>query len=558
MNILPKKFVKFLRSVYFIMPAITVMLIMVWVTLIAPNVGQQFDVVSADDGNILSNPSFEEWGDQYPTGWSISSSHAEQFNVSETVGHVDGSGLYVESSNLKDGALQITTPEIEINKASTYFFKSFYKTDTALSIVVEKTDKNDDKSYQALRQLPDYDYTWSSMSSLVEINEDIKSIKFIILMVEKGYIELDSAYVIDTNQQISEPLSSPNVLTGGWSLYKSGNSDVVSKLFGDVKQVAVSNHQYGHVGWSSYPISVKPHELYVAEFEYSSDAFVDVWVDFERADGSSFYRNLETLHPTPYDTKAGAMIEIPKDAVKVQLSLQLFSNGNLISKNFIVQKAAEANSFSGPKISVTFDDGWASSNENGAKILEELGYQGTFFVNPGELGNPEYMTIEDVKSLLERKHQIGSHTNMHIDITSYSHSYIKDDISKADKFLRSLNIDNIDFASPYGKYDHAILPFIMRNYATHRGTDLGVNTKQNYNPSNLKGLFVRKETTDSELRNYIERTKDTNGWLILIYHKIEPSDSPFDIDLETFKRHMDIVRDSGVQVQTVQDARQSL
>jgi hypothetical protein len=128
----------------------------------------------------------------------------------------------------------------------------------------------------------------------------------------------------------------------------------------------------------------------------------------------------------------------------------------------------------------------------------------------------------------------------------------------AAKYLKKRGIESADFASPYGKYDNNVLSYVMSLSNSHRGTEFGINTKQNFDKTNLRALFVRKETTDTELRRALDMAKRSNGWLILIYHKIEASDSEFDVDRETFKRQMEIVKKSGIQVNTVGDVLANL
>lgn len=71
----------------------------------------------------------------------------------------------------------------------------------------------------------------------------------------------------------------------------------------------------------------------------------------------------------------------------------------------------------GPVVSFTFDDFPRSACSEGGAILERFGARGTYYVAAGlrntstELG--DLFAEEDIRSLLKRGHEIGSHTFRH-------------------------------------------------------------------------------------------------------------------------------------------------
>lgn len=66
-----------------------------------------------------------------------------------------------------------------------------------------------------------------------------------------------------------------------------------------------------------------------------------------------------------------------------------------------------------PGIIVTFDDGDKSHIKIVAPILDKYGFQGWFFVPVALLGQPGYLSNSDLR-LMDKNHNIGSHTNMHL------------------------------------------------------------------------------------------------------------------------------------------------
>lgn len=548
-----------LQSPFISMPIFSVLLVYVWLTLFAPVSGQPFDTNTSSD-NLLPNSQIDEWENGKPVQWDIKSSDPEaiQYNIAETIGYVNGSALYVDVPKNERGTVRISTSAIDVDANTDYFFKSFYKTDTSLSILAEYFNIDGSKSTELVKQLPDYDYDWSSMSGRISTGPEVKSLKIHIIVAEKGYIELDAAYLVrESGADVVE--SKTNLIESDtWEPFQTGIVAVeYSESLGEMN-TRISELAIGQAGWVPTQVSVQGFEQYETTFTYQSNETIGLWVDYTRTDGSGFYRELQRLNPSPLPTTVTVPIEIPFDAVTAQPSLQLNHVGEFSFKNMQLFKTAESKSFKESKISITFDDGWETSYTNGARILDQHGFVGTYYINPGYIDTPEYMTKEDLQSLLDSGHQIGSHTNFHIDLTSYTKETIRDDLKQQNKFISDLGIGEIDFASPFGKIDDAALPIVMENSLSHRGTEEGINTKHNYDTTNLKGLFIRQETTDDELREYIQRTIESNGWLILIYHRVETTDQFFDVDLATFERHMKIVADSAVEVQTVREAIESI
>ncbi len=550
------------KSAYLVMPFLTILLLMVWVKVIAPAESLPFDVVSTSQGNLLENPSFEYWQNGLPSGWSVVTpkNSIAEYDVTKISGQIDGSGLFVNVPTLQQGVVEISSPRININPNSQYFFKSFYKTDTSVSIFAKYYYQDGNTSYTLVKELPDYDYDLSSMSAVIKPEPSARSMQIIVMVNSIGYLDMDSAYVTrksDTNNLATSVIRKQKPTY--WNMNQSNVSKTTSSYSQQPDRVKLQADMLDTTSWRSSWITVNPSELYGVNFEYEATNFVGVWVDFLRTDGSEFSWKISDLPPSPYRSNSFIDVEIPKDVIAFQVSYQILEQGSLKTDNVFLSRKEESKSFISPAISVTFDDGWSSGKENGTEILSEMGdMKATYYINPGLLNTPEVMTEDDIRQLISQGHQIGSHTNTHIDITSYEPDYVRSEMIKSNDFLHSLGIQQIDFASPYGKYDYNVMDQVMALHTSHRGTEKGINTKHNLDKSTLKGLFIRKDTTDAELREYVSRTKETNGWLILIYHKIEASDSKFDVDRETFQRHMQIVKESNIPVKTVRSTLDGL
>lgn len=77
-----------------------------------------------------------------------------------------------------------------------------------------------------------------------------------------------------------------------------------------------------------------------------------------------------------------------------------------------VQLAEELQAHPCPLL-LTFDDGGASAHHPVAGLLEERGWRGHFFVPTAFVGQPGFLTGEQMRELRRRGHLIGSHSCSH-------------------------------------------------------------------------------------------------------------------------------------------------
>lgn len=121
-----------------------------------------------------------------------------------------------------------------------------------------------------------------------------------------------------------------------------------------------------------------------------------------------------------------------------------------------------------PSVAFSFDDGFAS-NVRTAKILEEFGTTGMFFVPAGFVGTPSLdearaffgytpgvnepaMTWGDLERLKESGHEIGNHTWSHRVLSELSTEEMRDDICRGADAIRRRLGECEHFAWPRGRF----------------------------------------------------------------------------------------------------------
>ena len=175
-------------------------------------------------------------------------------------------------------------------------------------------------------------------------------------------------------------------------------------------------------------------------------------------------------------------------------------------------------------ISFTFDNGHRSVLTQAYPILEEQGMKGVVYATTSFIGNEGYLSWEELKTLQEQGWEIGSHTLNNPDLTKISQTKVKNQLSSSKNKIESHGLKVFNFASPRGKYDDQVLKMLPDYYLTHRRVDPpGLNPIPLPDRSyrfNLRAVEVTNETPVAEVMGWMQKAKQENKWLILIFHKI--------------------------------------
>lgn len=115
-------------------------------------------------------------------------------------------------------------------------------------------------------------------------------------------------------------------------------------------------------------------------------------------------------------------------------------------------------------VMITFDDGRNEQYSIGAGILEKYHFKGVFFIMTVTLGKQNYMSPNQIKTLSDRGHIIGSHTWDHHKVTDYDKEDWKLQISKPKKQLEKITQKPVTcFSYPYGVWNNAAADSLKAN-----------------------------------------------------------------------------------------------
>ena len=107
---------------------------------------------------------------------------------------------------------------------------------------------------------------------------------------------------------------------------------------------------------------------------------------------------------------------------------------------------------------ITFDDGYADNYLTALPIMEKYGMRGTVFVIAGQVGQTEYMTWEQLKTLQQKGMEVGSHTYSHVALNEISPPEQLVELMRSKQVLEENLEQPVEFlAYPYGQYNSATL-----------------------------------------------------------------------------------------------------
>jgi peptidoglycan/xylan/chitin deacetylase (PgdA/CDA1 family) len=205
---------------------------------------------------------------------------------------------------------------------------------------------------------------------------------------------------------------------------------------------------------------------------------------------------------------------------------------------------------------LTVDDGWKSIHTNALPIMQARGLVSTQFLNSEPItGNfAGYMTPQDVKDFVAAGHELGWHTRGHADLTAAA-TDVATELSIPQDFLNLIGVSAgafQNFATPFGAYNEPVVTQIRGQYASHRSTDVGFNTKSNFSLNNIIVQNITNTTSAAQVQTWVSQAAAEHSWLVLVYHEVADvtvdPDPQYSATIGNFLAQMEVVktaRDAG-------------
>ena len=140
---------------------------------------------------------------------------------------------------------------------------------------------------------------------------------------------------------------------------------------------------------------------------------------------------------------------------------------------------------------LSFDDGYEDNWRVVFPMLQERGMKAVFYVVTNDIGQPGYMTWDNLFDLEHSGMEIGSHTANHIPLTTLTPTEQRDELRLSKLLLEWRGMKTIySFSYPNGAYDDTVVAMLAEeNYLTAVTGEAGLNTVET-NPYRLHRVNI--------------------------------------------------------------------
>ncbi|MFY9636979.1 MAG: polysaccharide deacetylase family protein [Cellulosimicrobium cellulans] len=522
-----------------------------------------------------------------PGGWKLSHSGDAQTSLELADGQVSDQALKLDISRYVSGDVTLTSPRVDVKPDKTYLFKAFSTSDADFTLLARKFHADGSTTLEQLRNpLERPGNSAFTVSDAFDSGDTITAVEYVFRLASESTITVEGAYLEAADDVRLPPAApdAPNLIPNSglaapqpgdpysWSPYASGASTVESGLGedkgGQFLWTRIGNYQNGEAKWQYQPVPVTADRYFQFAATYRSEREVDVVAEFELANGGRAFQNLDTVLPAGEWTTIRQAFQVPDGAKTAMVTLVSHGDGTTGVRDYSLTDITKPGPlrWDKPMVSITFDDGWQSVYARALPLLEKHNFRSTQYVNPSSIETQNFMTAAQVQQMNEAGHEIASHSYKHVDLTSIGADRLHEEARQSEEALAAAGLGTNNLATPYGRSDAQVDWYASKYYDIVRGTDDGINTRQNLEPHNLKVFYVTDETTPENLAEALAETSRINGWLILVYHQIATSESTgtqedgtvaadrSTITSDVFSAQLKLIDESGIEVQPVAQA----
>lgn len=214
-----------------------------------------------------------------------------------------------------------------------------------------------------------------------------------------------------------------------------------------------------------------------------------------------------------------------------------------------------------PMVTFTFDDVPASACELGAGILETYDARGTFYVTgrgcgTASAGGPPMASIEQLRAVWAKGHEIGCHTYSHPAVSRISLGLLGTDLERNRWALKNIDseIELRNFAYPYGDLSWRTKRYLQSRFdscrSVHPGINRGVADLGSLNAWPLESAMIDR----AKITALIGEAARKNGWLIFYSHEVAERPNRFGVTPGLLAFAVATARQSGCVLSTIAGA----
>ena len=254
-----------------------------------------------------------------------------------------------------------------------------------------------------------------------------------------------------------------------------------------------------------------------------------------------------SISPTSILVKLPAADLTSASSVNVSVTDPLPNAGNSNAMRFTITNRGF--------VSINFDDGYQSMYANGLPIFDAAGLRTTQYIITQHVGTDEYVSWDEVHTMLDHGHEIGNHTRTHPFLTTLPLAQAQDEIIGAQQDFQAQGITPLTLAYPYGNYNTAVENIVKAGgFRGARSSDLGYDCNLLFAlPSACHNgafsndpLFLYSEaaeadmnTTIDDITGWIDYATANKLWLIILLHRVDEDGNPISVSHQLLQQMVD-------------------
>lgn len=296
-----------------------------------------------------------------------------------------------------------------------------------------------------------------------------------------------------------------------------------------------------------------PSELLEVYFYISSDNFSSNFYTFKISDDLSIFKpNTWTRVSLPFGeaTENGTVDKSKINSAQIRIKDKSNTSVNVHMDSIDI--SPEKNT--GGILSITFDDNWISQYTEGKRIMDKYAFKGTAYIMPNKVNEINHMTLAQLKELYKTGWDISGHHETNL--TSLTEEEIETIFKNTKNYLykNGFHKGAEDFAYPNGAWNETVINLAKKYFRSARTI---IHYDESIIPGDyylLRSFTVNKDTTVDEIMVEIERAKNNNSWLILVFHKLVNNPiASTEYPIGKFDDLINRVKISNIRVKTISD-----
>ncbi len=178
-------------------------------------------------------------------------------------------------------------------------------------------------------------------------------------------------------------------------------------------------------------------------------------------------------------------------------------------------------------VSFTWDDGY-DDHYLAAQIMGKYNLRGTAYLMPRQLGQKNYLTLDQVREMKET-YGWGISSHHKIPIVEFTYADLSKEIDYTLEYLTDFTYreETEHFAYPLGKQNRVeTLPLIRQKFKTARLAGGGAETLPPSDWHMLRTFNVMPHISPEELIQRVKVAREQGEWLILMFHYLSEEENP--------------------------------